>query len=186
MGRQIGVEDGSPSANGSGTVFTMVDTAAPAIGTLPPVGEVPERMLAQVIRSDRLGDPRVAFQIEEIGTPKPSAGEVLIAVMAAGVNFNNVWAARGVPMDVIAQRQRAGEPYDFHIGGSDASGIVHPGYWDVNDPWIKAGKDPMIAPSAHIWGYDTNFGSFAQFCLAQEHQVLPKAQHLTWEEAAAP
>src|SRR5215472_17011904 len=175
MGRQIGVEDGSPSANGSGTVFTMVDTAAPAIGTLPPVGEVPERMLAQVIRSDRLGDPRVAFQIEEIGTPKPSAGEVLIAVMAAGVNFNNVWAARGVPMDVIAQRQRAGEPYGFQICGSDASGIVyavgpgvervkvgdvvivHPGYWDPNDPWIRAGKDAMIAPSAHIWGYDTNF-----------------------------
>jgi crotonyl-CoA carboxylase/reductase len=182
----------------------MVDTAAPAIGTLPPVGEVPERMLAQVIRSDRLGDPRNAFRIEEISTPQPGPGEVLIAVMAAGVNFNNVWAARGVPMDVIAQRQRAGEPYDFHIGGSDASGIVyavgpgvqqvnvgdevivHPGYWDANDPWIKAGKDPMIAPSAHIWGYDTNFGSFAQFCLAQEHQVLPKANHLTWEEAAAP
>ena len=182
----------------------MVGTAAPAIGTLPPVGEVPERMLAQVIRSDRLGDPRTAFQIEEIDTPKPGRGEVLIAVMAAGVNFNNVWAARGVPMDVIAQRQRAGEPYDFHIGGSDASGIVyavgpgveqvavgdevivHPGYWDSNDPWIKAGKDPMIAPSAHIWGYDTNFGSFAQFCVAQEHQVLPKTPGLTWEEAAAP
>jgi crotonyl-CoA carboxylase/reductase len=157
-----------------------------------------------VIRSNRLGDPRSAFQIEEVATPKPGPGEVLIAVMAAGVNFNNVWAARGVPMDVIAQRQRAGEPYDFHIGGSDASGIVyavgpgveqarvgdevivHPGYWDAHDPWIKAGKDPMIAPSAHIWGYDTNFGSFAQFCVAQEHQVLPKAAHLAWEEAAAP
>ena len=44
----------------------------------------------------------------------------------------------------------------------------------------------MIAPSAHIWGYDTNFGSFAQFCVAQEHQVLPKTPDLTWEQAAAP
>ena len=44
----------------------------------------------------------------------------------------------------------------------------------------------MIAPSARIWGYDTNFGSFAQFARAQAHQVLPKASHLTWEEAAAP
>jgi crotonyl-CoA carboxylase/reductase len=44
----------------------------------------------------------------------------------------------------------------------------------------------MIAPSARIWGYDTNFGSFAQFARAQSHQVLPKAEHLTWEEAAAP
>jgi crotonyl-CoA carboxylase/reductase len=182
----------------------MVGTETPAIGSLPPVGEVPARMFAQVIRSNRLGDPRTAFQIEQVDTPQPGPGQVLIGVMAAGVNFNNVWAARGIPVDVIAQRQRAGEPHDFHIGGSDASGIVygvgegvtsvsvgdevivHPGYWDASDPWIKRGKDPMIASSARIWGYDTNFGSFAQFCIAQEHQVLPKAEHLTWEEAAAP
>ncbi|MDT3442242.1 crotonyl-CoA carboxylase/reductase [Pseudofrankia sp. BMG5.37] len=174
------------------------------IGSLPPVGEVPERMLAQLIRTERLGDPRSAFQIEEVPVPRPGPGEVLIGVMAAGVNFNNVWAARGVPINVIALRQKAGEPYDFHIGGSDASGIVyavgegvediavgdhvvtHPGSWDLNDPWVKAGKDPMLAPSAKIWGYDTNFGSFAQFALVQAHQVMPKAQHLSWEEAAAP
>jgi len=161
-------------------------------------------MLAQVVRQSRFGDPRTAFAIEEIDTPTPGPNEVLIGVMAAGVNFNNVWAARGVPVDVIAQRQRAGELYDFHIGGSDVSGIVyevgervttlevgdevvvHPGYWNPDDPWIERGKDPMIAPSARIWGYDTNFGSFAHFCLAQEHQVLPKAEHLSWEEAAAP
>ncbi|WP_269745542.1 crotonyl-CoA carboxylase/reductase [Thermobifida cellulosilytica] len=136
--------------------------------------------------------------------PPIGPDEVLIAVMAAGVNYNNVWAARGYPVDVIAMRQRAGEPYDFHIGGSDASGIVyavgsevtnvsvgdevviHPGYWDANDPWILRGKDPMMAPSARIWGYDTNFGSFAQFARAQAHQVLPKAPHLSWAEAAAP
>src|SRR6202022_2007532 len=66
--------------------------------------------------------------------------------------------------------------------------IVHPGYWDPEDPWVKAGNDPMIAPSARIWGYDAdlNYGSFAQFSLVQAHQVLPKADHLTWEEAAAP
>jgi crotonyl-CoA carboxylase/reductase len=44
----------------------------------------------------------------------------------------------------------------------------------------------MLAPSAAIWGYNTNFGSFGQFCVAQEHQLMPKAPHLTWEQAAAP
>ncbi len=174
------------------------------IGSLPPLGEVPRKMWAQVIRQDRFGDPRTAFQIEEVDVPELKPHEVLIAVMAAGINFNNVWAARGTPVDVIRVRQKRGEPYDFHIGGSDVSGIVyavgeavenvrigdevvvHHGYWDLDDPWIKAGKDPMIAPSARIWGYDTNFGSFGQFCVAQAHQVLPKAPHLTWEEAAAP
>jgi crotonyl-CoA carboxylase/reductase len=161
-------------------------------------------MRAQVIRQSRFGDPRTAFQLEEVDTPTPAAQEVLVCVMAAGVNFNNVWAARGMPVDIIALRQRQGEPHDFHIGGSDASGIVyavgdevstvkigdeviiHPGWWNPADEWIARGNDPMIAPSARIWGYDTNFGSFAQFCIAQEHQVLPKAEHLSWEEAAAP
>ncbi len=176
------------------------------VGSLPPAGEVPARMSAQVIRQSRFGDPRTAFQVEEVDTPHPGPDEVLVAVMAAGVNFNNVWAARGLPVDVIAQRQRAGGTEEFHVGGSDAAGIVyavgdqvtsvavgeevviHPGYWDPNDPWITRGGDPMVAPSARIWGYDSdrNFGSFAQFCRVQAHQVLPKAEHLSWEEAAAP
>jgi crotonyl-CoA carboxylase/reductase len=171
---------------------------------LPPVGTVPDMMLAQVLRSDRLGDPTTAFRIEEMAVPPLGPNDVLVAVMAAGVNYNNVWAARGYPIDVIEVRRRGGAEEDFHIGGSDASGvvyavgeavtsvsvgehvIVHPGYWEADDPWVLAGKDPMIAPSARIWGYDTNFGSFAQFCRAQEHQVLPKAPHLSWAEAAAP
>ena len=174
------------------------------IGSQPPMGEVPEKMLAQVVRSERFGDPRTAFQIEEIEIPSLKPGEVLISVMAAGINFNNVWAARGIPINVIKIRQKMGEPYDFHIGGSDVSGVVyatgsdvehvsigdevvvHHGWWKPDDPWVLAGKDPMLAPSAVIWGYNTNFGSFAQFCVVQAHAVLPKAPHLSWEEAAAP
>ena len=174
------------------------------IGTLPPVGEVPQKMFAQAVRQERFGDPRTAFQVEEIDVPETKPHEVLIGVMAAGINYNNVWAARGIPIDVIKVRQKMGEPYDFHIGGSDVSGIVyavgaevtnaavgdevvvHHGCWNLDDPWALAGKDPMIAPSARIWGYNTNFGSFGQFCVAQAHQVLPKAPHLSWEEAAAP
>ena len=174
------------------------------IGELPPLGVVPPRMHAQTVRQGRYGDPATAFQPDQVDTPPLGPDEVLIAVMAAGINYNNVWAARGYPVDQIATRQRRGEPEDFHVGGSDASGIVyavgdavsgvqigdevvvHPGVWDVDDPWISAGKDPMIAPSAMIWGYDTNYGAFGQFARAQAHQVLPKAAHLSWEEAAAP
>ena len=70
-------------------------------------------MFAQLVRQDRFGDPRTAFQVEEVDTPTPGPGEVLIAVMASGINFNNVWAARGMPVDVIAQRQRGGDPNDM-------------------------------------------------------------------------
>jgi crotonyl-CoA carboxylase/reductase len=174
------------------------------IGELPPIGSLPSHMWAQVVRPERYGDPAEAFQPEVVPMPTIGPDEVLIAVMAAGINYNNVWAARGYPVDQVAARQRRGEPEDFHIGGSDASGIVyavgsavagieigdhvitHPGWWDADDPWIARGKDPMIAPSARIYGYDTNYGSFGQFTRVQAHQVLAKAPQLTWEQAAAP
>ena len=49
-----------------------------------------------------------------------------------------------------------------------------------------AGKDPGLAGSFRVWGYDSCWGSMAQFTKVQDHQCLPKAEHLTWEEAAAP
>lgn len=172
------------------------------IGEIPPIGHVPETMLAQVIRRERFGEPKNAFKIERIRVPEINDDEVLVLVMAAGINYNNVWAARGIPIDVITVHNKLGDPSDFHIGGSDASGIVyktgknvknvkvgdevviHCGVWDANDPYILKGKDPIMAPSNKIWGYETNWGSFAQFTKVQAHQCLPKPRHLTWEEAA--
>ena len=60
-------------------------------------GELPKTMTAWVIRQDREGEPKDAFQIEDIEVPEPGAFEVIVRVMAAGVNFNNVWAALGSP-----------------------------------------------------------------------------------------
>ncbi|MCB1173683.1 MAG: crotonyl-CoA carboxylase/reductase [Leptospiraceae bacterium] len=173
------------------------------VGELPPVGIVPRKMHAQLIRPERYGEPDQAFQDEIIDTPAPGPDEVLVAVMAAGVNYNNVWAALGYPVNVIAARNKAGETEQFHIGGSDASGIVyqvgsdvqnvkvgdevviHCGTWSREDPHVKAGLDPMFAPSQRIWGYETNWGSFAQFTRVQAHQCLPRPRHLSWEESAA-
>ncbi len=113
-----------------------------------------------------------------------------------------VWAALGYPVDVIADHQKKGEEEDFHAGGSDCSGIiwavgsevtdvkigdevvVHSGWWEPDDPWVLSGKDPMLAPSTRIWGYQTNYGSYCQFARAQSHQIQTKPKHLTWEQAA--
>ena len=122
------------------------------VGTMPRLGAIPARMHAHLIRPERYGDPQSAFAVETVPTPRPGPGEALVYVMAAGVNYNNVWAALGRPVDVIAARHKAGETEDFHIGGSDASGIVwavgegvdsvrvgdhvvaHCGMWDSADP----------------------------------------------------
>jgi crotonyl-CoA carboxylase/reductase len=155
-------------------------------------------MDAWVIREDRLGEPRDAFRIEQIEVPEPGAMEVIVRVMAAGVNYNNVWAAMGEPVSVFRYHPEE----DHHIGGSDASGIVErvgPGVtrWkpgdevvihcnqaSYEDPEVH-GLDPMAAPSQRIWGYETTWGSFAQFCKVQAQQLLPKPAALTWDEAAS-
>ncbi len=173
------------------------------IGEAPPLGEVPAKMHGWLIRPERFGEPNQAFQQEVIDTPDIADDEVLVYVMAAGVNYNNVWAGLGVPINVIGARNKAGEPEDFHIGGSDASGIVykvgkdvtnvkvgdevvmHCGTWQKNCEMEQKGKDPMYDATFKIWGYETNYGSFAQFTKVQDHQCLPKPKHLNWEEAAA-
>ena len=174
------------------------------IGELPPIGEVPATMHAQVVRPDRFGEPELAIRDEVLDVPEIGPLDALVMVMAGGVNFNNVWAARGIPVDVTKTQARWGEPTEFHIVGSDASGIVyavgsdvtnvkvgdrvvvHAGQWNPDDPKVLAGGDPGLADSFRVWGYDTCWGSFAQFTKVQAHQCLPKAEHLTWEEAAAP
>lgn len=176
------------------------------IGETPPLGHVPAAMYASVIRQERFGEPLRAFKIERVPVPSLKPDEVLVYVMAAGINYNNVWAGLGTPIDVIKNRPKdAAFPDDsgMHIGGSDASGVVyavgdavtthkvgdevviHCGQWRADDPWVQAGNDPMFSPTFRIWGYETSWGSFAQFTKVQAHQCLPKPKHLTWEAAGA-
>ena len=85
-------------------------------------GTLPETMAAWVIREERFGEPRDAFQLEQIEVPEPGALEVIVRVMADGVNYNNVWAALGEPVSVM--RYGDHPEWGHHIGGSDASGVV--------------------------------------------------------------
>ena len=173
------------------------------LGETPPLGHVPKQMYASLIRPERFGEPRQAFKVETIDVPTPGPKQVLVWVMAAGTNYNNVWAALGKPVNVIGARQRQGATEDFHIGGSDASGVVWAvgdevknvkvgdevvlscGMWDENAADIQAGLDPIMSSSNKIWGYEENWGSFAQFTLVDHYQCFPKPKQLTWEAAAA-
>ena len=113
---------------------------------LPEVGTVPETMIAQVVRQDRFGDPVEAFRIEELPVPELGAREVLVAVMAAGINYNNVWAARGHPdrRHQVSACAEGRETEDFHIGGSDCSGIVYAvGKGVEGDRGRRRGRHPL-------------------------------------------
>ena len=166
------------------------------LGEIPPLGYVPKNMHAWVIRRERHGPPEQAMQLEVVPTPTIDSDEVLVLVMAAGVNYNGVWAGLGIPIS----------PFDvhkapFHIAGSDASGIVwavgrRVKRWKVGDEVVVHcnqddgddeecnGGDPMNSPSQRIWGYETPDGSFAQFARVQSRQLMARPKHLTWEESA--
>ena len=166
------------------------------IGEIPPLGHVPKNMYAWAIRKERHGEPDKAMQIEVLPTWQLDSHDVLVLVMAAGVNYNGVWAALGKPVSPLD-----GHKNPFHIAGSDAAGIVWAvgakvKRWKVGDEVVVHcnqddgddeecnGGDPMFSPSQRIWGYETPDGSFAQFCRVQDRQLLPRPQHLTWEESA--
>ncbi|KAA2314651.1 crotonyl-CoA carboxylase/reductase [Pseudooceanicola sediminis] len=166
------------------------------VGELPPLGHVPRQMYAWAIRRERHGDPDTSFQQEIVDVPTLESHEVLVLVMAAGVNYNGVWAGLGVPISPFD-----GHGADYHIAGSDASGIVWAvgssvRSWKVGDEVVIHcnqddgddeecnGGDPMFSPSQRIWGYETPDGSFAQFTRVQAQQLMPRPKHLTWEESA--
>jgi crotonyl-CoA carboxylase/reductase len=166
------------------------------IGEIPPLGHVPEKMHAWVIRKERHGPPDQSFQLEVVPTWTIGDDEVLVYVMAGGVNYNGIWAGLGVPISPLD-----GHKHPFHIAGSDASGIVWAvgakvKRWKVGDEVIVHcnqddgddedcnGGDPLLSPSQRIWGYETPDGSFAQFCRVQSRQLMQKPSHLSWEESA--
>ena len=165
------------------------------IGEIPPLGHVPEKMYAWAIRRERHGDPETAMRVETVPTPDIDSDEVLVLVMAAGVNYNGVWAALGKPVSPFDIHKA-----DYHVAGSDCSGVVwavgrRVTRWKVGDEIVAHcnqddgddeecnGGDPMLSPSQRIWGYETPDGSFAQFARVQSRQLMPRPRHLTWEES---
>src|SRR5205823_923207 len=165
------------------------------IGEIPPLGHVPKSMYAWAVRKDRHGPPQDSMQIEVVPTWHLDSHDALIFVMAAGVNYNGVWAGLGAPISPIDVH---GSPY--HIAGSDAAGIVWAigskvKRWKVGDEVVVHcnqddgddeecnGGDPMFSPSQRIWGYETPDGSFAQFTAVQAQQLMPRPRHLSWEES---
>ncbi|MHA1538821.1 MAG: crotonyl-CoA carboxylase/reductase [Alphaproteobacteria bacterium] len=165
------------------------------IGEIPPLGHVPKQMYAWAIRRERHGEPDNAMLLETVDVPKLDSHDVLVMVMSAGVNYNGIWAALGTPLSVFDVHDS-----DFHVAGSDASGVVWAvgdkiRNWSVGDEVVIHcnqddgddaecnGGDPMFSPSQRIWGYETPDGSFAQFTRVQAQQLMPRPQHLTWEES---
>jgi crotonyl-CoA reductase len=153
-------------------------------------------------------DVRRSLRIGPVPMPELAPDEVLVAVMASGINYNTVWSATFDPVPTFAFLRQFGRQggdaarhdQPFHVLGSDAAGvIVRTGVgvrrWQVGDHVVVAtahvdGEEPathgdgMLGGEQRAWGFETNFGGLAHYAVVRASQLLPKSAHLTWEEAA--
>ena len=155
-------------------------------------------------------DPRKSLHVEEVDVPELGPGEAIVAVMASAINYNTVWSSIFEPVPTFGFLERYGrispltKKHDlpYHVVGSDLCGVVlrtGPGVnaWKPGDEVVAhclsveleqadGHNDTMLDPEQRIWGFETNFGGLADLALVKTNQLMPKAKHLTWEEAASP
>jgi crotonyl-CoA reductase len=155
-------------------------------------------------------DPRLALHVEDVPLPALGPGEAYVAVMASAINYNTVWTSIFEPVSTFGFLERYGRTsplakrhdLPYHVVGSDLAGVVlrtGPGVnaWrpgqevvahclSVELESFEGHDDTMLDPEQRIWGFETNFGGLAQVALVKSNQLMPKAAHLTWEEAASP
>ncbi len=155
-------------------------------------------------------DPRKSLHVEEVPLPELGPGEAYVAVMASAINYNTVWTSIFEPVSTFGFLERYGRmsplsarhDLPYHVVGSDLAGVVlatgvgvHS--WRPGDEVVAhclsvelegpdGHNDTMMDPEQRIWGFETNFGGLAQIALVKSNQLMPKAAHLTWEEAASP
>src|SRR3954449_824784 len=155
-------------------------------------------------------DPRASLHVEEVPLPELGPGEALVAVMASAINYNTVWTSIFEPVSTFGFLERYGRisplakrhDLPYHVVGSDLAGVVlktglgvHS--WRPGDEVVAhclsvelespdGHNDTMLDPEQRIWGFETNFGGLAHIALVKSNQLMPKPDHLTWEEAASP
>ncbi|MGW5717241.1 crotonyl-CoA carboxylase/reductase [Amycolatopsis sp. NPDC003865] len=155
-------------------------------------------------------DPRKSLHVDDVPVPELGPGEALVAVMASAINYNTVWTSIFEPIPTFKFLKKYGKlsplakrhDLPYHVVGSDLSGVVlRTGVgvhnWKPGDEVVAhclnvelegpdGHNDTMLDTEQRIWGFETNFGGLAEVALVKANQLMPKPDHLTWEEAASP
>ncbi len=152
----------------------------------------------QATGAPEFGPPKVAEQELIVPVGEPGAMEALVYVLASEVNFNDIWAITGIPVSSFDNHD-----LDVQVTGSGGLGLVvslgtdakaegrlkvgdlvaiYSGQSDLLSP--LAARDPMYADFS-IQGYETDFGSHAQFLVTQAPQLHPVPGDLTLEQAGS-
>jgi crotonyl-CoA reductase len=153
--------------------------------------------------------PSESLVLRNVPIPKiVNSNEVLIKLKSSSLNFNTVWSCMRQPMDPFALlaghiKRNPNDSHhniDYYIPGSDGAGVVV----DVGDGVVdfKPGdqvvihcavisdddlhiQDSMLSKSQSIWGYETNYGAFAEYTLIKSSQLIKKPESLDFLTAGS-
>jgi NADPH:quinone reductase-like Zn-dependent oxidoreductase len=123
--------------------------------------------MPKAVQFESYGESDV-LQVVEVDLPEPAAGEVRVAVVAAGINPGEAAIRRGYMDDTF--------PAHFPEGqGSDFAGVVDAVGDGVDS--VDVG-DPVI-------GFSDDRNSQAEFVVVPADRVISKPDSLSWDEAGA-
>jgi len=120
---------------------------------------------------DRYGSPE-GLRVEDIPTPTPGPGRVLVRVAATSVNLSDWETLRGSPL--YARMGGLRRPAHRTLG-SDIAG------------WVEAVGEGVsrFQPGDQVYGDNLALmGGFAEYTVAAESALAPKPAALTFEEAS--
>jgi NADPH2:quinone reductase len=110
------------------------------------------------------GGPEV-LKLEEIPTPQPGAGQVLVRIRAAGVNPYDTYMRTG---------NYAIKPPLPYTPGSDGAGLIE-----------AVGEDVAgVKPGDRVYTAKTLTGAYAEYALALESQVHPLPEKISFAQGA--
>jgi NADPH2:quinone reductase len=119
----------------------------------------------KAIQVHAFGGPE-QLKLDEIPTPKPAAGQVLVKVHAAGVNPYDTYMRAGTyPI----------KPQLPYTPGSDAAGVIE----SVGEGVKK------VKPGDRVYTARTLSGAYAEYALALESQVHPLPATISFAQGSA-
>jgi len=151
-----------------GSGFAFRDAKSPAPQPAPPGFSFLERQLMKAINIREFGGPEVC-EIDEIAAPNAAAGEVVVKVMFAGVNFIDVYMRNGT----YARSHTYKTPLPMVIG-MEASGTVEALGEGVSD--LKVGQRVAFCLSR---------GSYAEYVTVPAWKLVPLPNDISFEIGAS-
>ncbi len=116
----------------------------------------------RAVRYDQHGGPEV-LRVEELPTPEPGAGEVLVEVRAAGINPGELAILGGAFGGDLPSGS-----------GSDLAGVV-----------VAVGEGVSLEVGDEVLGWSWNRDSQASHVVVPAEQLITKPAGLDWERAGA-